>query len=240
MASFNTKLIKKETVAKETMAFYFEKPGDFSFTPGQYIDLELLDQNTGVDDDKYHSFSIVSTPQDDFIMIATRMRGTKFKNKLKDAPERYEVGVDGSHGSFVLHKDENVPAVFLAGGIGITPFYSIIKDTIVNKPKQWMYLFYSNRRPQDIAFHDELALLAARHDQFCLIETITDRPGEFEDWYGETGRINKAMLEKNLAKLIGPIYYVAGPPVMVSGLRQMLLDAGILQATIRSEDFVGY
>lgn len=239
MADSVVKLLKRESVAKETMAFYFEKPADFSFKAGQYVDIELLDQDTGVDDDKWHSFSIASTPAENYVMVATRMRDTKFKNKLKDAESGYEVGLHGPNGSFLLHNDSSKPAVMLAGGIGITPMHSMIFDAEKAKPDHKITLFYSDGSPAEIAFTEQFNELTQRWSNFQLIETFTHL-SEASDWQGETGRIDQTMLTRHLQKLIGPIYYLAGSQGFVNAMHTMLNGAGVNDDDIRSEDFPGY
>jgi len=103
------------------------------------------------------AFSIASAAFDSNLMIATRMRDTAFKRVLRKASPGLQVKIDGPGGSFVLHRKSEKPAVFLAGGIGITPFLSIIRQAGHDKSPHHMYLFYSNRRPEDSAFLDLLS-----------------------------------------------------------------------------------
>ncbi len=102
------------------------------------------------------SFSIASAPFEEDLVFATRMRDTAFKRILKSLRLGSEVRISGAFGSFTLHTDASRPAVFLVGGIGITPFRSIILDATRSKLAHKMYLLYSNRRPEDAAFLDEL------------------------------------------------------------------------------------
>jgi ferredoxin-NADP reductase len=130
--------------------------------------------------------------------------------------------------------------VFLAGGIGITPFHSIVRQGDHDRLPHKLHLFYCNRRPEDTAFLEELQRLQKSNPGFRLICTMTQMAKSRTKWAGETGHIDKEMLSRYLTGLQGPIYYVAGPPALVTGLRKMLVDAGVDEDDIRFEEFAGY
>jgi len=149
------------------------------------------------------------------------------------------VKMDSAMGSFTLHKNSAKPAVFLAGGIGLTSFLSIIRQAGHDRAPHQLYLFYSNRRPED-AFLDLLSDAAKRNPNFHLIACMTQMDKSHREWTGETGLISKEMLTKHLPSLQGPIYYLAAPPAMVAAMRRMLIHAGADEDDIRSEEFAGY
>jgi len=233
-------LIKREEIAEGTMAFHFAKPADFQFRPGQSMDLTLLNPPETDAEGNSRTFSIASAPFDNDLMIATRMRDTAFKRVLRKASPELQVKIDGPGGSFVLHRKSERPAVFLAGGIGITPFVSIIRQAGHDKSPHHMYLFYSNRRLEDAAFLDVLSEATEQNPNFHLIATMTGEDKSHRQWKGETGHINKDMLTKHLPSLQGPIYYLAGPPAMVATTRRILIEAGVDEDDIRAEEFSGY
>ncbi len=142
--------------------------------------------------------------------------------------------------SFTLHKNVAKPGVFLARGIGITPFLSILRQVARAELSYHLYLFYSNRRPEDAAFMDVLRELTSVRPGIRFIPTMTNLATSRWQWTGETGHINRDMLRKYLPNLQGPIYYIAGPPGMVTALRVMLPAAGVDEDDIRSEEFGGY
>ncbi len=234
-------LTKREEVAEGTMAFHFAKPADFQFRAGQSVDITLLNPPETDAEGNTRAFSIASAPFESDLMIATRMRDTAFKRVLRKTALPLEVKIEGPSGSFVLHRKAEKPAVFLAGGIGITPFLSIIRQAAHDKAPHQLYLFYSNRRPEDAAFLDELLSEAAKQNpNFHLIPTMTEMDKSHREWKGETRFINKDMLAKYLPSLQGPIYYLAGPPAMVAAMRRMLTEAGVDEDDIRTEEFSGY
>jgi ferredoxin-NADP reductase len=205
-------LTKREEIAEGTMAFHFAKPADFQFQAGQSMDLTLLNPPETDAEGNSRPFSIASAPFDNDLMIATRMRDTAFKRVLRKASPGLQVKIDGPDGSFVLHGKSEKPAVFLAGGIGITPFLSIIRQAGHDQSPHHMYLFYSNRRPEDAAFLDLLSKATERNPNFHLIATMTEMDKSHREWKGETGYINKDMLTKHLPSRQGPIYYLEGHP----------------------------
>jgi len=233
-------LTGREEVAEGTMAFHIAKPADFQFRAGQFIDLTLIDPRETDAEGNTRAFSLASAPFDEELMIVTRMRDTAFKRVLRSAPVGMRFKIEGPSGSFVLHRKADKPAVFLAGGIGITPFLSIIRQaTHENDPHQ-IYLFYSNRRPEDSVFLDVLNEATTENSNFHLIATMAEMDKSHREWKGETGFINKEMLMKHLPSLQGPIYYLAGPPAMVAAMRRMLTEAGVDEDDIRTEEFSGY
>ena len=240
VSGYASKLLNRADVAEGTMAFQFEKPPGFDFKAGQSVDVTLLNPPETDSEGNVRTFSIASAPFEDQLRFATRMRDTAFKRTLKTMPLGTVVKMDSAMGSFTLHKNSAKVAVFLAGGIGITPFSSIVRQADHDHAPHKLYLFYSNRRPKDAPFTGILQNLEKTNPNFRFIATMTEMPRSNKTWNGETGRINKEMLTRYLNDLQGPIYYIAGPPAMVSGLRTMLVECGIDEDDIRTDEFAGY
>jgi ferredoxin-NADP reductase len=233
----NLKLEKCEEIAEGTVSLLWEKPSGFDFEPGQFLEFHL--HGNGHQDNQ-RIFSIASAPSESLIRIATRARESTFKKKLLNLPKDTEVPVEGPMGTFQLHEGPNQPAVFLAGGIGITPFRSMILEAMGSSNAPSMILFYANRRTEDAAFLTELIHLDRQSDRFRLVATMTQQDQSERPWRGETGRINRRMLERHIDKLNFPRFYVAGPPGMVSDMTELLSQAGVPQANLRAEKFAGY
>jgi len=223
------RLLRRETVAEGTMAFRFERPSGFVHQAGQNALFKLGDES--------RTFSIASAPHEPELMIATRMRDSAFKRALKEAAPGLQVEIDGPAGMMVLHDDAARPAVFLAGGIGITPFLAMARDAAHRRLPHRISLFYANRRPQDAAFLEELRRLEQRNPSYRLVAAMSEPPA---GWNGEVGFINRAVLERHLPKPLEPVYYFAGPPAMAMAMQSMLAELGVAEADMRSEEFYGY
>lgn len=173
-------------------------------------------------------------------MVASRMRDTAFKRVLQAVPLGTTVTIEGPFGDLKLHNDTARAAVILTGGIGITPFRSILIDAAKRKLAHRIFVFDSNRRPEDAPFLDELVRLQSDNASYKLIATMTEMAKSQRSWDGETGMIDKGLLGRHLKGVTSPIYYVTGPPVMVKALHSMLNDTGVDDDDIRTEEFTGY
>jgi ferredoxin-NADP reductase len=240
LRGYRPKLLSRVEVAEGTMAFHFEKPSGFDFKAGQSADLTLLSPLESDSEGNTRTFSIASAPYESQLMFVTRMRDTAFKRSLKKVPLGTEVKMDSAMGSFTLHKNSAKPAVFLAGGIGITPFFSMVRQADHDRLAHKLYLFYSNRRPEDAPFVEILQKLEKTNPNFRFIGTMTEMPRSGKTWDGETGWIDKDMLSRHLSNLQGPVYYIAGPPAMVTRMTEMLVASGVDEDDIRTEEFAGY
>jgi len=236
---FMCKLKDRKEVAEGTMALRFEKPSGWTFEAGQYLDMTLLDPSETDSEGNVRSFTIASAPHEETLMVATRMRDTAFKNVLRTMPLGTAVKIEGPSGDLILKKDSRA-AIFLAGGIGITPFRSIVHWAAKQKLTNPIILFYSNRRPEDAAFLAELQSLERDNPKYKVIASMTEMEKSHQPWNGETGLINQEMLGRHVKGAPSPIYYIAGSPAMVNGLLEMLNKAGVKDSDIRAEEFAGY
>lgn len=240
MPIYKVKLKSKQEIAAGTMAFYFEKPEGFAYKAGQFADCTLINPAETDAEGNIRGFSLASAPYEDFLMFATRMRDTAFKRVLNKMEPGTELTLDAPHGSFTLHNNTSIPAVFLTGGIGVTPVRSIVLQAAHNKLPHKIFLFDSNNRPEDAAFLDELTEAQKENPNYTFIGTMTQMEKSRRVWHGETGFITQAMLLKSIGDLTLPIYYVVGPRAMVHAMREILNEAGVNDDNIRTEEFPGY
>ncbi len=244
IVSYEVALKGKKQIAEGTYTFIFEKPKKFQLRAGQHVRMTLLNPTETDKEGDSRFFSIASTPQERDLVFAMRMRDTAFKRVLGQMQigekVKIQMRLDNPHGSFALHDDNSKPAVFVVGGIGIVPAFSMIKDAIERNLPHKIFLFYSNRRPEDAPFLGKLKQLAKQHSSFKLIATMTEPEKSAKSWQGETGKIDLSMLKKYIENFKFPIYYISGLSDMVSAIKTMLIDSGINEDNIRAEEFTGF
>lgn len=240
MADKTLKIISSKEIANGTNIFHLSKPEGFEYEPGQTIDLTLIDPKEMDAEGPVRTFSLVSAPHEPELMFATRMRDSAFKRALKNAQPGMELAWDGPYGSFIMHRNASKPAVFLAGGIGITPFMSMIKNASHKKLDHQIYLFHSNHTPEDAPFLSDLTEFTKQNPQFHYIPTMTDMDKSSSSWSGERGFVDKSMIAKHVKDFATPIYYMAGPVGFVSAMRKMLVESKVDEDNIRFEEFPGY
>jgi ferredoxin-NADP reductase len=233
-------LIKdKVEVARGTLFVTFDLRGEeVEFRPGQYFWVTLLDPP--YDDEKgvRRHITVVTSPTERGVLgLATRLRDSAFKRSLDELPIGTEVDVEHPKGEFVLPDDPDRPYVFIAGGIGITVFRSMLRYVADEQLPYRVTLLYSNRDRESTAFMDELQELERAIPGLRVVYTMTGDPS----WEGETRRIDADFLRDQLGgELLTSTYLVAGPPPMVEGVVEALQLAGVPEDQIRPDRFSGY
>jgi len=241
MPTLTLPLTARHPVAQGTMSFAFDLGGQtFSFKAGQYLRATIPHPPYQDDEGNTRTFLIASSPDDPFLMVATRMRGSAFKRSLAEMPLGSPVNISGPFGSFTLPQEAATPVVLVAGGIGITPFRSIVKDAAEAHLPHRLVLIYANRTPEEAPFLDELSGWEKQNPNFRFIPTMTRPEASKQAWQGRTGYVDAPFLQGALAGLNRPIAYVAGPPGIVDSVTKTLLEANVPQDSIRTEEFSGY
>ncbi|HSF52012.1 MAG TPA: Rieske 2Fe-2S domain-containing protein [Nitrososphaeraceae archaeon] len=255
-------LIEKDKVeGTDVMSFKFNKHNDDSdvenktlldYTAGQFA---FFDIGEVYNDPKgpIRHFTISSSPTENFIMFTTRIRDSPYKKRLLALEKGTKVKVRGPEGQFVIHQDYTKPVVFLSGGIGVTPFRSMIKYVTDMQLPVKIIMFDSNRNLNNIIFKKEFDEWASINKNLKIIYTISEKDQNDEqslslstatdDWKGEYGRINKAMILKYVDThvLDNSIFYICGPPSMLKAMQSLLQeDLEIPKERIKVEEFTGY
>jgi ferredoxin-NADP reductase len=230
---------EKRQVAKGTLLVTFDlEDEEVEFKPGQYFFVTLPD--VGHQDEKglRRHISVVTSPNDKGVLgFATRMRDTAFKRTLAELEVGSEVDVEPPKGKFVLPDDTSRPFVFVAGGIGITVFRSMLRHIAEDQLPYRVTLIYSNRDRESTAFLDELTELARGLAGFRLVLTMTEDPG----WKGESRKIDARFFEDYVeGDLNDYTYLVAGPPEMTAAMEQALAEAGVNEENVIAEGYTGY
>lgn len=189
-------------------------------------------------------FSHASSPtEQDFIMISTRIRDTPYKQKLASLEKGAKILAWSPEGEFILHKDNSKPAVLLSGGIGVTPFRSMIKYATDERLPLKMVVFDSNRDAGNILYKSEFDQWAKENGNLKVVYTITEEDKRESSGAGEHGRINKEMIAKYLSsnEISNAIFYLCGPPGMLQAIQKLLKEGlQIPKDRIKVEEFTGY
>ena len=230
---------EKRELAKGTLLVTFDLLGEeVDFTPGQYFFVTLPD--VGHQDDKglRRHITVVTSPNEKGVLgFATRMRDSAFKRSLGELSVGADVEVEPPKGTFALPNDASRPLVFVAGGIGITVFRSMLRYIQEEGLSYRVTLIYSNRDRESTAFLDELRALEQENSNLRLVLTMTQDPG----WEGETRRIDAQFVRDYLGEdLDESTFLVAGPPAMVEGVQKALTEAGVEHENVMAESYSGY
>ncbi|MGH7670564.1 MAG: FAD-dependent oxidoreductase [Gemmatimonadaceae bacterium] len=240
MTAYHCRVLSNAVVADRTVALQLARPEGFSFTPGQYLDLTILDPTANDEQGPTRSLSIASAPAERELLLVARLRDTAFKRALSGLREGTEVAVDGPFRDLEFPSGGVRPLVFVAGGVGVVPFLSAVRAADLAGHPLPATLFYSNRHPEDAAFLDELGGLAARVSGFRFVATMTRAAESARPWTGETARLGPELFARVLPSLAGPLYYIVGSGGLVSDVRQTLERAGVPRRDIDIELFTGY
>ena len=230
---------EKREVARGTLLVTFDLLGEeVDFVPGQYFFVTLPD--VGHQDDKglRRHITIATSPSETGVLgFATRMRDSAFKRSLAELPVGADVDVEPPKGSFGLPEDPSRPLVFVAGGIGITVFRSMLRHIQEQGLPYRVTLIYSNRDRESTAFLDELGELENANPNLRIVLTMTQDPG----WEGEARKIDSEFFRDYLGEELGEsTFLVAGPPGMVEGMQNVLAEAGVDEENVIAERYSGY
>lgn len=234
------RLLSRDEVAHETLAIEVARPTGFAFRAGQYVDLTVFNPADRDALGPTRSLTIASAPGAENLEFLMRIRDTAFKRSLATLPVGVELLVEGPFDDLRMRPQPGRPLVFIAGGTGIAPFLSVLREAVRAGNPLPATLFYSNGRPEDAAYLDELQELESAIRGLRLVATMTRMAESARSWSGETGRLEIGFLERYLPSLVGPTYYLVGGPMLVSQFRWGLTSAGVNDSDIGLEMYAGY
>lgn len=230
-----TKILEIRPETPSVTSYILEKPPGFTYKAGQYINITIpCDQpdNRGV----RRNCSLSSSPDEDVLTLSFRHGVSAFKKTMLTLAVDTPLSFIGPFGTFFLNEDTAIPAVFLTGGIGITPFYSIMKYATHHHLDKKMTVIYSNKHATDVPFKDELVRLDEINENVEIHYTMT----QHSDWGGNTGRIDETIIRRLIPNVLEYEYYMCGVPKMTLDLKKTLEDMGIAKERIHFEVFTGY
>jgi ferredoxin-NADP reductase len=235
------RLVDRGAVARDTLHFRFRGPTPLRFAPGQYLEWTLpLDRADRRGNRR--TFTIASSPTEDALAIGVKVPShdaSAFKRELMELEVGSTIVAAQLAGDFTLPGDQAVPLVFIAGGIGITPFRSMVRWMVDTRQQRDAILFYACTGVEDFAYVDlfDEARAAIGLRVIYLVSHDGDVP---RDWKGEIGRLTPDLVAKYVPRPIGRRWYLSGPNAMVRSYEGILRSLGVPRADVRKDYFPGY
>lgn len=224
----------KDKINHNVCTFYFKPPRKIAYTAGQFVELNLPHKNHDERGEK-RWFTLSSSPTEELLSITTKYAGEKsstFKRTLWALKSEATVTMSDPMGDFVLPKDKSIPLLFVAGGIGVTPFHSMIKWLLDTHEKRNIRLLLAANQQEDVIFTDLFG-------QYGVVPQIilTDPP---KDWLGPTGRLTPQIILDLLDNYKKQSIYISGPEPMVETLTKGLEKLNVDKQKLLSDYFPGY
>ncbi len=210
-----------------------------SFAPGQYMEWTLPHEDPDTRGNRRY-FTLASSPTEDCIHVGVKFypQGSSFKRALAALSSATPFVAGNLAGDFTLPDDQKVKLVFMAGGIGITPFRSMMQYCLDTHQNRDITLLYANTRPSEIAYLD--VLKEAQKAGMQVVMTITDEKSVPKDWHGKVGRITADMIREAVPDYKDRMFYLSGPHSMVRAYKDILLKMGVQPGQIKKDFFPGY
>lgn len=235
------KLKERRQETPDIMTFVFDlAKQNYLYIAGQFAFFELDNLRFEDPRGKRRHFTLSSSPTEDgIVQFTTRLRGFGLKETLRQAPLGLEVELEGARGRFCLPESADAPIVLLGGGIGVTPFRSMLRYAADELLPHQITMLYAAASPDHLAFRREFELVPQEHPNIKIVLTVTDASND-STWQGERGRIDAAKIQKYVADIPNSIFYTCGPPPMVQAMEELLISINIPGERIRLERFSGY
>src|SRR5882724_9589607 len=232
-------LQQKIVASANVVDFLFVPSKRLSFSPGQYMEWTFAHPHTDSRGNRRY-FTLASSPTEDTIRIGIKFyeKGSSYKHAFSAIDQKTPIIASQLAGDFTLPKDSKQKLVFIAGGIGVTPFRSMIKYLIDTKQPRSIILLYTNKNVTEIAYQD---IFDAAQKQLGIktVYTLTDRSDVPSDWQGSVGRIAKEMITKEIPDFNERFFYLSGPQTMIDATKKVLRHMGIKENHIKTDYFPG-
>lgn len=233
-------LSQKIQLTPDTYNFIFKTSAPFSFTPGQYMEWTLSHHKPDSRGNRRY-FTLASSPTEQNICIGVKFYApsSSYKKQLLELNELTPIVAAQLAGDFVLPKNTKTKLVFMAGGIGITPFRSMLKYVVDKNEFRDITVFYSNRNPSEIVYTDVLST-AENKLHTKIVYTLTDATQVPEGWSGEVGRITEGMIRTHVPDYSERLFYLSGPHSMVTAFESVLYAMRVQKKQIKTDFFPGF
>jgi ferredoxin-NADP reductase/Na+-translocating ferredoxin:NAD+ oxidoreductase RnfD subunit len=232
------KLVLRQSmqIATNTMAFIFQPSRKLAFEPGQYMEFTLPHTSADARGNRRY-FTVASSPTEDTLQLGVKFyeNSSTFKQHLLPTKVGDSIMAGQLAGDFTLPKNKAQKLAFIAGGVGITPFRSMVKYMVDTNEQRDVTLFYSNKTVDEIAYAEvfDTAASIGLRTIYTLAEVTP------ENWVGEKGFVNADMIQRNAPDYLERMFYLSGPQGMVSAMEGMLMGIGVKGNMIKKDFFPG-
>ncbi len=217
----------------DVTSFRFARPSELAYKPGQYFFVALKQG----DKELTHHFSFSSSPTEtDHFEFTKKLTDSEYSKTLKTAKAGDWARIDAPYGQFTF-EGEYPKIALLAGGIGVTPFVSICKNATDKHLNTKITLFYGCRTENDIAFKQEFEKMQEENKNLKIVFTVNEASPQ---WKGAVGLITADMIQKELPDYKENMFYLCGPPPMVTAMEKLIVSIGLQKEKLKLEYFTGY
>lgn len=233
-------LQQKLQITQSEYDFIFPKPAGFAFIPGQYMEWTLSHPNPDSRGSRRY-FTLASSPTEDNIRLGIKLynNSSSYKKALQAMTEKTPIVASQLMGEFTLPKNSQQKCAFIAGGIGITPYRSMIKYLLDTHQSRPIILLYANKTEDEIMYKDVFDL-AQQQLGMQSIYTLTDTTAIPLGWNGLIGRIDATMIQTSIPDYNERLFYLSGPHSMVIAYEHVLKGLGIPSTQIIIDFFPGF
>lgn len=233
------KLKEKIAYGKDIFDFIFTSPNQIKFCAGQYLEWTLGHQDPDNRGNRRY-FTIASSPMENEIHLGVKFyqNPSTFKKALLNLNKGDQILASQLAGDFVLPANKDQKLAFIAGGIGITPFRSMIKNLLDKEESRSIVLFYSNKSASEIAYKDIFD--QAQHLGVETVYALTEKNEVPADWTGYSGRVDAALISREVPDYKERLFYISGPSSMVSAYQKTLIEMGVSRHSIHVDFFPGF
>lgn len=235
--SFTLTLVEKKQLSPTIFKFIFDAVPAVKNVPGQFLEWTLPHQNADSRGIR-RWFTVSSSPTESQVFLTTRFaeKSSTFKQTLKDMEAGEQIHASGLEGDFILPNDKKEKLLFIAGGIGITPFRSMVRFLLDSNESRDIVLLYASKKSEDLVFMDLFNLASQKIG--LKVTPVLSNPDK--SWGGKIGQIDQEFVENEVPDLLDRIIYVSGPEQMVESMTKTLRAANVKKANIREDFFPGY
>jgi ferredoxin-NADP reductase/Na+-translocating ferredoxin:NAD+ oxidoreductase RnfD subunit len=239
-ANLMLRLKKKVRLSSDTFEFVFHNDLAFSFKPGQYMEWTLPHKHADSRGNR-RFLTLSSSPTERDVKVGVKFYpgSSTFKRRLLGLKPGESIAAGHLAGDFVLPKDRREKIAFVAGGIGITPFKSMIQHMLDTKDRRDAVVLCANWRAEDIAY-GRLLREASERLGIRVVHTLSATESVPESWDGKVGFIDARLIQEEVPDYLERTFYVSGPQVMVAAARKAIAGLGVKSGRIRTDYFPGF